>query len=413
MSVIAEILNEGLPRAAWTTIGDSSSRTLLQRLSLTHTLLLAQSTLGLILSLCLFGSAHTFAKGFVPDEVRERSIIYVRISAFSALSSAVETAISSSTRALDKPDVPFILSMGKFIVNIILDMLLISTFHVGHHKPTVNLQAIIQLTCNLSSVLISLLYFLFMYSKPHLARPAAPSMSSLAILIRPGIITMVESLVRNALYLWIIHTIVRLGSIHATAWGVFTTIRWGLVMVPVAALEATTLAFVGHNWARWRQDVGTQTLQPVVSFKTLYAIAKPAATSVCIALLFEIPLCIVMSIFGARSFAKYLSGSDEVASVAAHMWRTIDWCYIMYAVYIQLAAVLLATRPKWYLWQSLGSNFLYVLPWAIVCQVKTIDPRDAWKNHAFNFGGSLVFSFFWVPMVLGAFAWSLMKGNHG
>lgn len=96
-----------------------------------------------------------------------------------------------------------------------------------------------------------------------------------------------------------------------------------------------------------------------------------------VALLFEIPLCIFMSVFGARSFAKYLSGSDEVAAVAAHMWRTIDWCYIMYAVYIQLAAVLLATRPKWYLWQSLGSNLLYVLPWAIVCQVRTDDPWDA------------------------------------
>lgn len=257
MSVIAEVLNEGLPRAAWTTIGDSSSRSLSQRLSLTHTLLLVQSTLGLILSLCLFGSAHTFAKGFVPDEVRERSITYVRIGAFSAFSSAVETAISSATRALDKPDVPLILSMGKFVVNIVRDMLLIATFHVEDHKPTVNTQAIIQLTCNLSSVLISLLYFLFMYSKPHLSRSSAPSMSSLAILIRPGLIIMIESFVRNALYLWVVHTIVRLGSVYATAWGVFSTIRWGLVMVPVAALEATTLLFVGHDWARWRQDVGT------------------------------------------------------------------------------------------------------------------------------------------------------------
>lgn len=31
--------------------------------------------------------------------------------------------------------------------------------------------------------------------------------------------------------------------------------RWGLVMVPVQALEATSLAFVGHAWGVWRTGV--------------------------------------------------------------------------------------------------------------------------------------------------------------
>jgi hypothetical protein len=35
---------------------------------------------------------------------------------------------------------------------------------------------------------------------------------------------------------------------YATARGVFNTIRWGLIMMPIQALEATTLAFVGHAW---------------------------------------------------------------------------------------------------------------------------------------------------------------------
>lgn len=61
-----------------------------------------------------------------------------------------------------------------------------------------------------------------------------------------------------------------LSTTYATAWGVFNTIRWGLVMVPVLALEATGLTFVDHRW-------------------------------------------------GAKSFARYLSESDEVAEVTAHM----------------------------------------------------------------------------------------------
>lgn len=93
------------------------------------------------------------------------------------------------------------------------------------------------------------------------------------------------------------------------------------------------------------------------------------------------------------------------------MWRTIDWCYIFYAMSTMMAAILLATRPKWYLYQSLASNILYVLPWAIVCQVKELDKANAWTYHSLVFGGSLVFSFIDIAVVDGLWAWSLKKGR--
>lgn len=55
------------------------------------------------------------------------------------------------------------------------------------------------------------------------------------------------------------------------------------------------------------------------------------------------------------------------------MWRTIDWCYVFYEMSTMLVTMLFATRPKWYLYQSLASNLLYVLPWAIFCQAKDLD----------------------------------------
>jgi hypothetical protein len=67
-----------------------------------------------------------------------------------------------------------------------------------------------------------------------------------------------ESAIRNAIYLWVVHETVQLGEIYATAWGVFNTIRWGLVMVPVQALQASTLAFIGHNWAIFRASKDTE-----------------------------------------------------------------------------------------------------------------------------------------------------------
>jgi len=74
------------------------------------------------------------------------------------------------------------------------------------------------------------------------------SLRALKVLVRPGVLTLAKSAIRNALYLWLVSGIVSLSSNYSTAWGVFSTIRWGLIMVPLQALEATSLTFIGHRW---------------------------------------------------------------------------------------------------------------------------------------------------------------------
>lgn len=437
IGVVAEVLNEGLPRASWLIIGDNALRSPRSRLQISHTLILFQSILGLIMSIAFVAGASTFADGFVPVEVRSASVTYVRISAFSAFSSAVEYSVNNSTRALDRPDVPLVISTTKFAINIILDLIIISKFHIGGITPTVNMQAGVQLACNLASAFAGLAYFLYRTSfnpksefhneESHTS--LRPSFPALIILARPGAIFFTESAVRNALYLWLIHNIVSMGSDYATAWGVFSTIRWGLIMVPVYALEATTLTFIGHSWGKFRkslnieivrtpgswrqllnfQDMGT--VKPHAKWRQLWGIVRWSFYSLGIALVIEIPMCLLMSFLGARPFARYLSGSDAVAGITERMWQTIDWCYILYAVSTQLAAILLSSRPLWYLYQSLASNLLYVLPWAIVCQTANLDAEHAWTYHSLVFGGSLVFSFFDVALVDGLWAWTLRKGK--
>ena len=220
-----------------------------------------------------------------------------------------------------------------------------------------------------------------------------------------------------------------MGSNYATAWGVFSTIRWGLVMVPVLALEATTSAFIGHSWGEFKKSIGITTVKvrphwrqvfnftdfngarPRATWRQLWNITRWAFYSLVIALIIEVPLCLLMSFFGSRSFARYLSGSDTVAGITEHMWKSIDWCYIFFAMSTQLAAILSATRPIFYLGQSLVSNLLYVLPWAIVCQVANLNANDAWTYHSLVFGGSLVFSFFDVLVVDAVWVWVLKKAK--
>ncbi|KAK2752504.1 hypothetical protein FQN54_008097 [Arachnomyces sp. PD_36] len=334
IGVVAEVLNEGLPRAAWVIIGDNASRTFISRLCLAHTLILFQTVLGFIMSIVFVSAARSFSDAFVPAAVKEASITYVRISAFSALSSAIELAVSNATRALDKPDVPVLVSSIKFTVNIILDLLIISKFRVGDFAPTVNTQAFIRLACDMSSAILGLLYFItatsVRKSDPQWSISGImPSIKALIILVRPGLITFLESAIRNALYLWLVAGIVSMGSDYATAWGIFNTIRWGLVMVPVQTLEATSLTFVGHSWGRWRQKVGVNVRRAHCSRRDLMVIIKPALVSVAIALTIEIPLCISLALVGCRPFAFYLSGSQAVSEITSHMWQTLDWYSIL------------------------------------------------------------------------------------
>jgi len=385
------------------------------------------------MSVAFVAAARQFADAFVPGEARAASITYVRISASSALSSAVETAVAAAIRALDKPDVPLIISSIKFAVNIILDMIVISKFHIPQVTPTVNTQAATQLTCNMVASLAGLAYFIVITvherRKNHISGSSIPTFSGIAVLARPGFFTFTESAIRNALYLWLVSGIVAMGSDYATAWGIFNTIRWGLIMVPVQALEQTSLAFVGHEWGAWRREVGVNVRRPEASLRQLRskssppprssqtlttnptAIAKPALYSCLIALAVEIPLCLFLSFYGAQRFALYLSASLTVAQITEKMWRTIDWCYIFYALSTQLATILLASRPRWYLYQSLVSNLCWVLPWAIAVTRVGITPGNAWTYHSIVFGGSLVFSFFDILIVDAIWCWTLLRGK--
>ncbi|OQD93116.1 hypothetical protein PENSOL_c035G05025 [Penicillium solitum] len=416
IGVIVEALNEGLPRSAWLVIGDKSTRTVPSRLNLAYTMILAQTVLGITMTVIFLAASRSLASGFVPVEVRQTSITYVRLSSVQAVTSAIEAALSASTRALDNPDVPLIISSAKFLINIVLDLLVISKVHVGGWKPTIVMQAIIRLVCDSVSSLVGLIYFLTVVVKRCQKDTDGPQrlrcrFSDLLILIRPSAYTFAESAIRNAIYLWLVHRIILLGSDYATSWGVFNTIRWGLVMVPVQALEASTLAFVGHNWGQFRAQSGTA--YPEATRKDIIELIRPALHSCLIALVFETIMCVALSLRGVEAFAYYLSDSTVVAKITQTMWKNIDWTYIFYGLSCQIAAILLATSPRWYLYQSLGSNFLWMLPWAIVATVISLPKSLAWTYYAIIFGGALVFDFVDVGLTAALWAYRLTRGKVG
>lgn len=112
-------------------------------------------------------------------------------------------------------------------------------------------------------------------------------------------------------------------------------------MVPVHALEASTLTFVGHRWGMYRasQDyehprasrkeiMGKNADWRIMvilgsSFSLIFSteIMQPALKSCLIVLLFETVMCIALSLRGIEAFARYLSRSRVVARITQTMWK--------------------------------------------------------------------------------------------
>src|SRR5689334_14267373 len=59
----------------------------------------------------------------------------------------------------------------------------------------------------------------------------------------------------------------------------------------------------------------------------------------------------------------------------------------------------------------LGSNLLWMLPWAIVVTKVTFSQADAWTYYSVIFGGVLVFAFINVALVLLLWTWRLTRGK--
>jgi len=208
IGVIVEVLNDGLPRSAWLIIGDKSNRTLSSRLTISYTLIFVQTIVGAIMTVIFVASSERLAAAFVPAQVRDASIKYVQISSISALSSAMQVAVSNCTRALDNPDVPLFIATISVAANIILDLLIISKFHVGSWIPTIIDQALIRMTCDITSALVGLIYFAFIARRlrqqdgsvtgSDAAGPKIFFIRSIKTMASPSTCPSIESALRNA-----------------------------------------------------------------------------------------------------------------------------------------------------------------------------------------------------------------------
>ncbi|KAJ3156904.1 hypothetical protein HDU86_003439 [Geranomyces michiganensis] len=456
VGVITEVVNEGLSRVAYNVIGDKQ-KGMDARRGLSGTLIVVQAVLGALLSVIFVSAAPSFASVFVPEEVRESSITYVRIAAFSSLFSVLQYATETATRSLDRPDIPLVINVLKTVLNIALDLIFLSTFRVYSGTPTANTQGGLRLFCDGMAALAGIAYFFYSARGPGMM----PSLGALKELARPAVFTFSESAIRNALYLWQVAKIVSLGADYATAWGVFNTIRWGILMVPANAFEQAALAFVGHRWGEYKAqgrvssgdgmdkehggkgnhsrdgrtvdvdvtqgsvekdnndadatesdngiDTDSMAGSTTPNVVTLKYVTHPALVSFGLTFIVELALALLMSFVLIKPFARYLSSSESVAELTTTLFHQLDWCYVLFTLQLQLVAILLATRLDIWFVTALTTNILWVLPWCIALQVGAVPEDRAWWFYGFIFGGGLVFDFGVVLVALAFWRWAVQR----
>ncbi|ERF76965.1 hypothetical protein EPUS_02677 [Endocarpon pusillum Z07020] len=125
IGTVAEVLNEGLPRAAWVIIGDKSSRSLDSRFGLAYTLIAFQSVLGCIMSIVFVAAAQNFANAFVPVEVRQSSLTYVIFYGVSAQLATILLATRPKWNLYQSFVSNFALVFGGSLVFSFFDILLV------------------------------------------------------------------------------------------------------------------------------------------------------------------------------------------------------------------------------------------------------------------------------------------------
>lgn len=130
VGAISNVINEGLPRAAWRVVGDRNTYSTRQRYELALALISFISALAVLLTVLLLLSAPWLAENFVPRALRTDSILFIRLGSLSHLFLTITNVLSICTRALDEPDIPLGAQTVQFLLNIVLDMLIISRFRV-------------------------------------------------------------------------------------------------------------------------------------------------------------------------------------------------------------------------------------------------------------------------------------------
>ncbi len=75
---------------------------------------------------------------------------------------------------------------------------------------TVNMQAGVRLACDMIAAFSGLSYFVMTMSRKRKAE--APSIRGFRVLFRPGSAVLIDSAVRNALYLWLVSSVVAMSG---------------------------------------------------------------------------------------------------------------------------------------------------------------------------------------------------------
>lgn len=272
-----QTINEAITeagRSCYNVIGDFTNRSRIQKFSLMNTLVSILVIMSFIIVIVISGARVSFVDNFTNGSAHSTAVVYVVIAAWAMFMNTISTLISGCLRSMGYFNLTMYASIIKKSLNIFLDFALISKVRVGWITPTVVTTGWIRFGCEAVAMVFILLVTLLEQwrelkkrdggsssTSSEVARGAVewklltPSYRNIHVLSSAPVYCFLKSAYRNMIYLILQHNIIQVRPKYVTAFGNFSTIRWGIIMVINQTFEAVFEVFIASVWGDMRKNV--------------------------------------------------------------------------------------------------------------------------------------------------------------
>jgi len=343
VGVVLEILLEMFPLAVLAlvarNIADASSVTKVVRSALVMQIVITLAFMALIMvGTNLFVDAVN-----TPDDIRERTVEFLRIKALAIPFESIGLLFIISIKAMRRGWLAVGIAAIGVLVNFSLDSLMISDFSFSLRLGLVGSAWDYVVSKVLVCLVAAYAFYAVVKSRPEIRLDRKERDQ----ILRIGRFTGLESAVRNAGYiLGMLVVLNTLGTAEYGGYGVAMTIMWLIFLVPVLALGEATNVAIGNEYGR--RDLGKMQRIQVVSIILMGG---------------YMGLATIAGVFLWDDLSSFFNDSEDIVHFSTATFHYLAIPYFFFALGTALRSLFIGTgKTLYYLIPSAAVNLAIYIP---------------------------------------------------
>lgn len=254
----------------------------------------------------------------VPDSLYEMSLLYINVYAVGLFFQFIYNIVAALLRALGDSKATLYFLMISSVVNIVLDIVLIGTFHIGVAGAAI--------ATNVSQLMAMIASIIYMNRKYPALRISKKSLKFNPIMaknvFRTGLPMAIQQTVVSCGFMFIQRLVNSYGPSMTASYTVAMRIEF-YVLIPTQALQNTLATYSGQNW-------GAGNMKRIISGlkQTIWMACVISAVICFFTYVFAVPLIHIFGISGDA--AEYCIRHIHVACFAIMLFATYFPCLGLY-----------------------------------------------------------------------------------